>query len=137
MYKWSNLCLIKFLGCFDEEISVFFKFGVFTTIKYHKPNLRFLVNMFYLITDKLSGGFLYNKYTPKKCITDKKIQLFYDNVAMPPKKPWNVTSLTIFKTIKFMPFFNTFSLFHQWINNSVVYQDESVKEFFVVAVFPS
>ena len=32
-------------------------------------------------------GFLNNKYTPKNCIKEKKTQLFYDNVAMLPKKP--------------------------------------------------
>ena len=42
--------------------------------------------MYYLAKDKLSGGFLYHKHTPKKCIREKKTQLFYDNVAMPPKK---------------------------------------------------
>ena len=43
--------------------------------------------MSYLVKDKLSDGFLNNKYTPKNSIKEKKTKLFYDNVAMPPKKP--------------------------------------------------
>ena len=43
--------------------------------------------MSYLVKDKFSDRFLNNKYTPKNCIKEKKTQLFYGNVAMPPKKP--------------------------------------------------
>ena len=39
--------------------------------------------MSYLVKDKLSDGFLNNKYSSKNYIKEKKTQLFY--VAMPPK----------------------------------------------------
>ena len=126
-----------FWGVLINFLFLYLKFSVFTTIKCHKPNLRFLLNISYLIKDKLSGGVLYTKYTPKKCIRDKKSQLFSANVAMPPKKTKNVTSLTIFKTTKFMIFFNSFCLFYPWINNIVVYQDNCVKKSYLFAVYPS
>ena len=64
--------------------------------------MRLLLNISHLIKDKHSGWVLYTKYTPNKCIGDKQLLFFYDNIAMPTKKPYNITSLTIVKITKFM-----------------------------------